>query len=78
MVQRWSNQNERTRQALEWHCNEIWEETRGSDVCSRLVDSMRHRLQAVIEAVFLFHSVSVKFPAGSEVNTLSEKFEDTI
>ena len=50
MVQRWSNRNERTREAVERHCNEIWEEMRGTDICSRLVGSMRDRLQAVIEA----------------------------
>jgi len=50
MVQRWSHQNERTKEALINHCNIIWEEMRGTDICLRLVNSMRSRLLDVIEA----------------------------
>lgn len=50
MVQRWENRNERTKEAIENHCRIIWEDTRGTDLCFRLVGSMRNRLQCVIEA----------------------------
>lgn len=50
MVQRWENRNERTKEAIENHCHMIWEEMRGTDLCSRLVGSMRDRLQSVIDA----------------------------
>lgn len=50
MVQRWENRNERIKLAIENHCQMIWEEMRGTDLCSRLVGSMRNRLQSVIDA----------------------------
>lgn len=50
MVQRWHHRNERTRDAIDSHCHEVWEALRGTDICSRLVGSMRSRLLAVIEA----------------------------
>lgn len=50
MVHRWYIGTVRTRAALEQHCNMIWEEMRGIDVCGELVESMRDLLQAVIEA----------------------------
>lgn len=49
IVQRWENQNERTPEALEAHCLRIWDSIRGSNLCKNLVDSMRFRLQAVID-----------------------------
>lgn len=49
MVQRWDHRHERTKEAISRHCNEIWEEMRGTDICQRLVGSMRDRLQAVID-----------------------------
>lgn len=50
MVQRWINNNERTKAAVVEHCRSVWEGFRGTDICSRLVGSMRQRLQAVIDA----------------------------
>lgn len=49
MIQIWNNRNERTKEAIERHCNEIWDYMRGTDICSRLVASMRDRLLDVIE-----------------------------
>lgn len=46
----WDNRNERTKQAVELHCNQIWDYMRGSDICSRLLSSMRSRLLDVIES----------------------------
>lgn len=51
MVQMWVNGQERTKQALEEHCHEVWESLRGSDVCSRIVDSMPDRLRAVSDSM---------------------------
>lgn len=50
MVQRWENGQERKKQALEEHCHEVWESLRHSDICSRIVESMPARLQAVSES----------------------------
>lgn len=50
MVQRWDNRNERRTEDLLRHCEQSWENLRGSDICSRLVGSMRSRLQAVIDS----------------------------
>lgn len=49
MVQKWSNRNERTREALIDHCHTVWESFRGTDICQKLIGSMRNRLQAVID-----------------------------
>lgn len=49
IVQRWDNQNERTPEALEAHCMEIWNSLRGLDLCHNVISSMRSRLQAVID-----------------------------
>ncbi|RVE41277.1 hypothetical protein evm_014068 [Chilo suppressalis] len=50
MVQRWDCRNERTKNDLTAHCNEVWDSIRGSDLCQKLVDSMRSRCDAVIDA----------------------------
>lgn len=49
MVQMWDNRNERTQEALQNHCNEIWDHLRGTDICTRLIGSMHSRLLAVIQ-----------------------------
>lgn len=48
MVQRWDHQNERRVEALTHHCNQAWEDMRGTDICTKLVGSMHDRLLAVI------------------------------
>lgn len=48
MVQMWDNRNERTKVAIEQHCNEIWDYMRETDICSHLIGSMRDRLLDVI------------------------------
>lgn len=50
MIQRWDCLNERNPQALRSHCARVWDDIRGTDLCSRLVTSMRDRLRAVIAA----------------------------
>lgn len=35
--------------ALEAHCLQIWENIRGSELCNNLINSMRSRMQAVID-----------------------------
>lgn len=50
MVQRWDCRNERRREALISHCEEVWESFRGTDLCEILVQSMRRRCDAVIDA----------------------------
>lgn len=50
MVQKWDNRNERRKEELVSHCNDIWEKFRGSDLCENLVKSMRDRCDAVIDA----------------------------
>lgn len=50
MVHGWYIGTQRTRTALEQHCNMMWEEMRGIDICEEIVGSMRDLLQAVIEA----------------------------
>lgn len=49
MGQMWDNRNERTKEAIEQHCNEIWDYLRDNNICIRLIGSMRDRLQAVID-----------------------------
>ena len=44
MVQRWDGRNERSPEQLKEHCNEVWENLRGTDICSNIVGSMRQRL----------------------------------
>lgn len=49
MVKLWDNQNVRSRLSIVAHCNEIWDYMRGTDICSRLVETIRSRLLNVIE-----------------------------
>lgn len=44
ITQRWEARNERTDEQLKLHCMEIWENIRGTDICSNIVGSMRQRL----------------------------------
>lgn len=50
MVQRWDMRNERTVEALQTHCMQVWENFRGTDICFNIVSSMRRRLLNVIES----------------------------
>lgn len=50
MVEMWDKKNERTGREIDEYCNGIWEFVRGTEICSRLVGSMRARLQEVIES----------------------------
>lgn len=50
IVQRWDPKKERTRGALVSHIDEVWNCLRGSDLCEILVNSMRKRCDAVINA----------------------------
>lgn len=50
IVQQWDSSVVRTTQNLKDHVFDIWESFRGTEICSKMVDSMRSRLQAVIEA----------------------------
>ncbi|KAH9629332.1 hypothetical protein HF086_017707 [Spodoptera exigua] len=50
MVQRWDTKKERTEKALVSHIDEVWNSLRGSDLCEVLVNSMRKRCDAVIDA----------------------------
>lgn len=50
MIEMWDKKSEKTGREVEQYCNEIWEFVRGSEICSRLVGSMRARLQEVIES----------------------------
>lgn len=49
MVQRWEMRNERRTEVLEAHCHQVWEDLRGTNICSNIVGSMRRRLLDVIE-----------------------------
>ncbi|CAF4955911.1 unnamed protein product [Pieris macdunnoughi] len=50
MLQRWDNNNERTREMLVTHCHNVWESMRGTDLCEGLIQSMKTRCDAVIAA----------------------------
>lgn len=50
MVQAWDESTPRTRENLLNHAIEIWEDFRGRDTCANMVNSMRERLQNVIDA----------------------------
>lgn len=47
MVQRWDMRNERTTEALEAHCLGVWESTRGTDICTYLIESIKCLLSVV-------------------------------
>lgn len=50
MVQRWDFRRERNKEALIAHCNQVWDSIRGTDLCQNLVNSMRRRCDAIIDA----------------------------
>jgi transposase len=50
MVQSWDSSMVRTTQNLKDHVLDVWDSFRGTEVCSKMVGSMRSRLQAVIDA----------------------------
>lgn len=50
MVKRWDARSERTKDAFVAHVDQIWDSLRGSDLCETLVNSMRSRCDAVIDA----------------------------
>lgn len=50
MVQRWDHRNERRKDVLAQHCQDVWESMRGTNIGARLVASMRTRLQAVSDS----------------------------
>lgn len=50
MVNEWEERNERNRQNLLAHVNEVWEGIRRTQIAQRCVASMPRRLRDVIEA----------------------------
>lgn len=50
MVQNWDCNEARTEENLKAHAYDIWNSFRNSDCCHNMVQSMRSRLQAVIDA----------------------------
>lgn len=49
MVQRWEARDERCPEQLKFHCTQLWENLRGTDICANIVASMRRRLLSCIE-----------------------------